>query len=306
MGPTRPRWRRRRRRHRPSTSTPTRRHHPGHDGHLHRRLDAGRDVASSGRSGPARAAAPTPNPTHTYNTPGTYTVALKVTYPTPTGAVTTTKVGYITRRRPGRASCPSLDGVQFNSAEAIWQGAPYNFTGIVIRGTGRAQRQLHDHRPGPHRRLADPVQQRHHGEPAMSLRPPARNASSRRTRGQALVEFALVIPIFLLHAGRPVRPRSGGLRLQHADQCRPRGRPAGDRQPGHRQHHRAREEPDGDRRARRPERQVDFWQMARRRRRRTTTDPCNLVAVGCLAVVRSRRPTGRSRRSSATSCSGTA
>ena len=35
------------------------------------------------------------SPTHTYNTPGTYTVALQVTYPAPTGAVTTTKIGYI-------------------------------------------------------------------------------------------------------------------------------------------------------------------------------------------------------------------
>ncbi len=44
------------------------------------------------------------NPTHTYNTAGTYTVSLTVTYPAPTGAITTTKTGYITvagRELPG-------------------------------------------------------------------------------------------------------------------------------------------------------------------------------------------------------------
>ena len=36
----------------------------------------------------------------------------------------------------GTCLVPSLIGVHFNNAEGIYQGAPYNFTGVVIRGTG--------------------------------------------------------------------------------------------------------------------------------------------------------------------------
>ena len=75
------------------------------------------------------------NPTHTYNTAGTYTVSLTVTYPAPTGPVTETKVGYISVQ-VGSCLVPSLNGVHFNSAEGIFQGPPYNFTGVVIRGPG--------------------------------------------------------------------------------------------------------------------------------------------------------------------------
>ena len=75
------------------------------------------------------------NPTHTYNTAGTYTVALTVTYPSPTGPVTETKAGYITVQ-VGNCLVPSLNGVRFNNAEGIFQGPPYNFTGVVIRGPG--------------------------------------------------------------------------------------------------------------------------------------------------------------------------
>ena len=75
------------------------------------------------------------NPSYTYNTSGTYTVALTVTYAAPTGAKTETKTGFIT---VSVAQClvPSLNGVRFNSALAVWRGAPYNFTGNVIRGPG--------------------------------------------------------------------------------------------------------------------------------------------------------------------------
>ncbi|OGO58219.1 MAG: hypothetical protein A2V85_14760 [Chloroflexi bacterium RBG_16_72_14] len=72
---------------------------------------------------------------HTYDTPGTYDVTLTVTYPDPIGQLSTTKVGYITAA-VGMCTIPSLDGVRFNDAQGIWQGAPYNFTGIVIRGAG--------------------------------------------------------------------------------------------------------------------------------------------------------------------------
>jgi PKD repeat protein len=75
------------------------------------------------------------SPTHTYNTPGTYTVNLKVTYPSPTGDVLTSKVGYI-NVAVGSCLVPSLTGVHINNAEGIWQGPPYNFTGGVIRAPG--------------------------------------------------------------------------------------------------------------------------------------------------------------------------
>jgi PKD repeat protein len=75
------------------------------------------------------------NPTHTYNTAGTFTVSLTVTYPSPTGPLTETKTGYI-KVEAGLCLVPSLDGVRFNDAEAIWQGPPNNFTGVVIRAPG--------------------------------------------------------------------------------------------------------------------------------------------------------------------------
>lgn len=74
-------------------------------------------------------------PTHTYNTAGTFDVSLTVTYPAPTGAVTTTKTGYITVN-VGYCPVPSLLGEKFDNANAIWQGAPNNFTGTVQRAAG--------------------------------------------------------------------------------------------------------------------------------------------------------------------------
>ena len=74
--------------------------------------------------------------THTYNTAGTYTVSLTVTYPDPVGvAPTAIKTGFITVT-VGYCTVPSLTNVRFNDANAIWRGAPYNFTGTVRRATG--------------------------------------------------------------------------------------------------------------------------------------------------------------------------
>ena len=77
------------------------------------------------------------NPTHVYNYAGTYTVALQVTYPSPTGVIVENKIGYIKVpvglcRTPGL----SLIGLHFNDANAIYHGAPYNFTGDVVRKAG--------------------------------------------------------------------------------------------------------------------------------------------------------------------------
>jgi PKD repeat protein len=76
---------------------------------------------------------PQENPQYKYNTPGTYSVSLTVTYPAPTGNVTYTKTGYITVL-VGNCRVPSLNGVKFNNAAAIFNAPPYNFTGAVIRG----------------------------------------------------------------------------------------------------------------------------------------------------------------------------
>jgi plastocyanin len=75
------------------------------------------------------------NPTHTYTNAGTYTVSLQVTYPSPTGVLTETKTGYISVTA-GTCRVPDLLGQHFNDAEAIFQGPPYNFTGVVIRKVG--------------------------------------------------------------------------------------------------------------------------------------------------------------------------
>jgi PKD repeat protein len=71
--------------------------------------------------------------THTYAAAGTYTVKLDVTYPSPTGVLSNTKVGYI---NVAVASCtvPSLDKVKFSNAQAAWTAA--KFTGSVTRAVG--------------------------------------------------------------------------------------------------------------------------------------------------------------------------
>jgi hypothetical protein len=60
---------------------------------------------------------------------------LTVTYPSPTGPLTETKVGYIVVQ-VGNCTVPSLNGVKFNAAQAQYNAPPSNFTGVVIRGPG--------------------------------------------------------------------------------------------------------------------------------------------------------------------------
>jgi PKD repeat protein len=68
---------------------------------------------------------------HTYTIPGTYTVALTVTYPT--GNVTNTKTNYISVS-VGLCTVPHLDGVRRNNAQATWNAS--GFTGTVSDGPG--------------------------------------------------------------------------------------------------------------------------------------------------------------------------
>jgi PKD repeat protein len=66
---------------------------------------------------------------HTYSTPGSYTVSLTVTYPT--GDVTTTKTNYISVN-VGLCTVPQLSNVRRNDAQARWTGA--GFSGTVTDG----------------------------------------------------------------------------------------------------------------------------------------------------------------------------
>lgn len=71
---------------------------------------------------------------HTYATAGVFTVTLTASYATG-DPVTVTKVDHI-RVEPGLCTVPDLGGRKFNDALAIFQGAPYRFTGTVLRDTG--------------------------------------------------------------------------------------------------------------------------------------------------------------------------
>ena len=66
---------------------------------------------------------------HIYNTAGTYSATLTVTYPT--GSVTATKSVSIAI---AQCTAPSLNGVKRNSAPGAWSAA--GFTGTVVDGPG--------------------------------------------------------------------------------------------------------------------------------------------------------------------------
>jgi PKD repeat protein len=68
---------------------------------------------------------------HTYTTPGSYTVSLTVTYPT--GPITTTKTNYISVN-VGLCTVPQLFNTRRNNAQAAWTAA--GFTGTVTDGPG--------------------------------------------------------------------------------------------------------------------------------------------------------------------------
>jgi PKD repeat protein len=68
---------------------------------------------------------------HTYTSPGSYTVSLTVTYPS--GPITTTKTNYISVN-VGLCTVPQLFNTRRNNAQATWTGA--GFTGTVTDGPG--------------------------------------------------------------------------------------------------------------------------------------------------------------------------
>lgn len=72
--------------------------------------------------------------THRYNTAGDFTVTLTVTYPAPVGAVSTSKT--VVHIATSLCTVPSLNGIKFNNAQAIWQNATNKFTGTVIDAPG--------------------------------------------------------------------------------------------------------------------------------------------------------------------------
>lgn len=77
---------------------------------------------------------PTGTTTHAYVAGGTYTVKLWVTYPSPIGERGPASKSVSVN--PGYCTVPSLNHVRFNDATAVWQGAPYHFTGTVKRASG--------------------------------------------------------------------------------------------------------------------------------------------------------------------------
>ena len=127
-------------------------------------------------------------------------MTLTVTYPGPDRRARRPRSRPASSRSPGTATVPSLNNVRFNDADAIWKGAPYNFTGQVRRADRRPARQLQDHGPVDRRRPGRdgdlhqrPLRERP-DDPALSRRSTPRRGQA----GQALTEFAFVLPVFIL------------------------------------------------------------------------------------------------------------
>ena len=134
-------------------------------------------------------------------------------------------------------------------------GTAHGFTGTVTRALGAPNGNFTIHAQSQTASLQDRLRQRRRGEGQVSAVWRLGRRRGARASGPGPGRVRAGHPDLPAADGRPVRPGTRGVRLQHADQRRPRGRADGDREPGQADDHRAGEEPDGDRRAQRPERQ---------------------------------------------------
>ena len=219
---------------------------------------------------------------HTYTTDGEYDVKLKVTYPDPVGDQTTEKEKFI-KVAVANCTAPKLSGFKYNDAQAEWTKA--KFTGTVSKDTGAPNGNFVITAQSVVYTSVVPVLEQRQGlGPVSATFGLRRRRGGTRQRGQALVEFALVIPIFLLllvslfDMGRAVfsyntltNAAREGARMAIVNQDVPTIIERAKRQSA------LIELND-------PSVSVAFYQM-KADGTADMADPCNLVAVGCLAVV---------------------